>query len=99
MFFKCHFFLTIYTGQVIKNAMKRVNNSSVYLLPRVFEGSVKFKPALQKEMERGTKKINDYPEIRCVGLHLCMCVKDILENKWDILCEMKEEIRKGCYWK
>ena len=24
----------------------------------------------------------------------CVCAKDILEKKWDKLCEMKEEIRK-----
>ena len=27
-------------------------------------------------------------------LHMCVCTKDILEKKWDKLCEMKEEIRK-----
>ena len=27
-------------------------------------------------------------------LHLHVCAKDILEKKWDKLCEMKEEIRK-----
>ena len=45
--------------------MKRVNNnSSVDLLPKGLEGSVKFNPTLQKEMgeEREIKKINDYPE-------------------------------------
>ena len=29
-----------------------------------------------------------------MGLHLYVCAKDILEKKWDKLCEMKEEIRK-----
>ena len=43
--------------------------------------------------ERGIKKINDYPETRWEGLHLHVCAKDILE-KWDKLCEMKEDIRK-----
>ena len=29
-----------------------------------------------------------------MGLHLHVCAKDILDEKWDKLCEMKEEIRK-----
>ena len=43
---------------MIKNTMKRMdnnNNNSVDLLPRVFEGSVKFNPTLQKEMEERRK--------------------------------------------
>ena len=59
-------------NRVIKNTIKRVDNSSVDLLPRVLR-AVKFNPALQKGMEeRGIKKINDYPETR-VGLHLYVC--------------------------
>ena len=59
---------------------------------------MKFNPTLQKEMkERGIKKINDYPETRCGYIY--MCAKVILEKKWNKLCEMKEEIRKGCCWK
>ena len=58
---------------------------------------MKFNPTFQKEMEmeeRCIKKINDYPEIS-VRLHLIyMCDKDILEKKWNKLCEMKERIRK-----
>ena len=30
-------------------------------------------------------------------LHLQVYAKDILEKKWDKLCEMKEEIRKSLY--
>ena len=79
--------------RLIKSTMKRVdNNNSVDLLQRVFKGNVKFNPTLQKEMERGIKKINDYPETRWGYIY--MCTKDILEKKWDKLCEMKEEIRK-----
>ena len=56
------------------------------------EVSVKLNPALQKGMkERGIKKINDYPETRWGYIY--MCAKDILE-KWDKLCEMKEDIRR-----
>ena len=43
-------------NRVIKSTMKRVNNSSVELLPRVLK-VVKFNTALQKEIEgRGIKK-------------------------------------------
>ena len=78
-------------NRVIKSTMEKVHDSSVELLPRVLR-AVKFNPALQKGMEeRGTKKIDDCPEIR-LG-YICMCSKDILE-KWDKLCEIKEEIRK-----
>ena len=79
-------------NRVIKNTLKRMdNNSCVDMLPRVLR-AVKFNPALQRKMEeRGIKKINDYPETRWGYIY--MCAKDILE-KWDKLCEMKEEIRK-----
>ena len=78
-------------NRVIKSIMEKVLSSSVDLLPRVLR-AVRFNSALQKEMkERGTKKINDYPETRWGYIY--MCTKDILE-KWDKLCEMKEEIRK-----
>ena len=30
----------------------------------------------------------------CDATSTCVCAKDILEKKWDKLCEMKEEIRK-----
>ena len=44
-----------------KSTMKKVNNNSAELLPRVLR-AVKFNPTLQKEMEeRGIKKINDCP--------------------------------------
>ena len=71
-------------GQVIKNTMNRVeNNNSADLLPRGLNGSVKFNPALQKEMEerREAKKINDYPETGCGAAFTCVCVKDISEKK------------------
>ena len=43
---------------------------------------MKFNPVLQKEVEeREIKKINDYPETRCVRLHLHMYAKDISEKK------------------
>ena len=74
-------------NRVIKSTMKKVGkNSSVDLLPKGLEGSVKFNPTLQKEMEekRRIKKINDYPETS-VG-YIYMCAKDILEKKWDKLC-------------
>ena len=78
-------------NRVIKSTMEKVHDSSVELLPRVLR-AVKFNPALQKGMEeRGIKKINDYPKTRWGYIY--MCAKDILE-KWDKLCEMKEEIRK-----
>ena len=61
-------------NRMIKSTMKRVNNgnSSVDLLPKGLEGSVKFNPALQKELEeeRGIKKINDYPETRCGSIYV-----------------------------
>ena len=47
----------------------------------------------RREWKKEIKKINDYPETRCVELQLHVCAKDILEE-WDKLCEMKEEIRK-----
>ena len=55
---------------------------------------MKFNSTLQKEIEKKEeiKKINDYPETRCGATSTC--VKDILEKKWNKLCEMKEEIRK-----
>ena len=84
-----------YVEQVIKSTMKRVdNNSSVDLLLRVLS-TLKFNTALQKEMEekRGIKKINDYPETRC-GLHPHMWAKDILEKKWDKLCEDERRNQK-----
>ena len=57
LFLECHFFLTVCAGQVIKSAMKRVNNnnSSVYLLPKGLEGSVKLNSVLQKEIEEREK--------------------------------------------
>ena len=87
-------------NRVIKNTMNRVeNNSSV----DCFQGSweqceVQPNTSEGKGRKRGIKKINDCPETK-VELHLHMCVNDILEEKWDKLCEMKEEIRKGCCWK
>ena len=78
-------------NRVIKNTLKKMNNSCVDMLPRVLR-AVKFNPTLQREIEeRGIKKINDYPETRWGYIY--MCAKDILE-KWDKLCGMKEEIRK-----
>ena len=54
---------------------------------------MKFNLTFQKEMEeRGTDRINDHPEARWGYIY--MCAKDILE-KWDKLCEMKEEIRRA----
>ena len=41
--------------------------------------------------ERRINRINDYPETRWGYIY--MCAKDILE-KWDKLCEMKEEIKR-----
>ena len=41
--------------------------------------------------ERGINRINDHPETRWGYIY--MCAKDILE-KWDKLCEMKEEIKR-----
>ena len=71
-------------NRMIKNTLKRMNNSCVDMLPRVLR-AVKFNPTLQRGMEeRGIKKINDYPETR-LG-YIYMCAKDILE-KWDKLCE------------
>ena len=63
-------------NRVIKSTMKKVGkNSSVDLLPKGLEGSVKFNPALQKKMKgrrkRGIKKINDYPETRCGVTSTC----------------------------
>ena len=73
------------------NRVEKVDNSSVDLLPRVLR-TVKFNPALQKGMEeRGTNRINDYPETR--WCYIYMCANDIIE-KWNKLCEMKEEIRR-----
>ena len=94
-----HFFPTVCVAacmlnRVIKNTMKRVNNNnSVDLLPRVLRAvwsSIQhFRRKWKKEE---TKKINNYPETRCGAISTC--VKDILEKKWNKLCEMKEEIRK-----
>ena len=92
VFLKCHFFLTVCACQAIKNAIKRVNNnSSVNLLPRVLR-AVKFNPTLQKEIEeRGIKKINDYPEIRCGYIYVCQghLRRRSGTSWWD-----KKEIRK-----
>ena len=78
-------------NSVIKSTIEKVKNSSVELFPRVLR-AVKFNPALQKGMEeRGINRINDCPETRWGYIY--MCTKDILE-KWDKLCEIKEEIRK-----
>ena len=57
---------------------------------------MKFNSALQKEMEEGRKMGQEDQRLPRdkVWLHLHVCSKDILEKKWDKLCEMKEEIRK-----
>ena len=58
-------------NRLIKSTMKRVDSSSVELLPMGLR-AVKFNPALQKGMEeRGIKKINEYSDK--VGLHLHVC--------------------------
>ena len=83
-------------NSVIKSTMKRVNNSSVELLPRVLK-VVKFNPALQKEENGRKRNQEESMTVQRQGGATSMCSKDILE-KWGKLCEVEEEIRKSC-WK
>ena len=58
---------------------------------------MKFNSALQKEMKekkREESRRSMITQRQGVGLHLHVCANDILEKKWDKLCDMKEEIRK-----
>ena len=65
------------------------------MLLRVLKSSVKFNPALQKEMEESEReKSRRSMTTRDKCDYIYMCAKDILEKKWNKLCEMKEEIRK-----
>ena len=64
------------------------------------EDSVQFILALQKEMGEEREGSRRSMTVQRQGNgYIYMCAKDILEKKWDKLCEMKEEIRKGCCWK
>ena len=87
MLLKCHFFLIVCVGQVIKSIMKRVNNNSIWLAYKGLEGSVKFNPALQKEMEeRRRSRRSMTTQRQGVVIHLHVYAKDILDEKWDKLC-------------
>ena len=64
------------------------------------EDSVKFIPALQKEMEKkeeGSRRLM-IAQRQGVATSAYVCQGHLREEKWDKLCEIKEEIRKGC-WK
>ena len=76
MFFKkCHFFLTVCAGQVIKSTIKRVDNSSVDLLPRVLKNSVKFNQALKRKWKKkeGSRRSMMPRDKVCGYIYIYMC--------------------------
>ena len=96
MFLECLFFLTVYSGKVIKNTMKRVDNIISWSASKGLEGNVKFSPALQKEMKEreGSRRLMT-TQRQGVRLHLHVCAKGHLREEVRQAVWMKEEIRKA----
>ena len=69
------------------------------LASKGLDGSVKFNPALQKEMEKKEGSRRSMTTQRQGGATSTYVHQGHLREEMGQLCEMKEEIRKGCCWK